>query len=288
MKYDTQFNTQLDTARSEFEFLKAANIETDLKLKDLKKMTTQEFYQKFEDEIREFRKEMKTSGLNSYNANMYTSHGNWLQNYRLEKARYDRALNDYNYSKQATELYKTSGLEALEGDNGIYSSNAFTSFMRELENDTSITGITNSTTGEISPELVKTWIENNPDDARVKRLQTNFQNEYNRIRSRYQNQLEELASERTLNNLSIKSTESNQGTRWGDILRERRNKPNPLYQKRGGRAARLVEYMEHYRKAQKDVADRNTETQKILWKQLNRDLDLIDKETLLLLKAAFK
>ena len=69
MKYDTQFNTQLDTARSEFEFLKAANIDTDLKLKDLKKMTTQEFFQKFEDEIKEFRKEMKTSGLNSYNAN---------------------------------------------------------------------------------------------------------------------------------------------------------------------------------------------------------------------------
>ena len=83
-------------------------------------------------------------------------------------------------------------------------------------------------------------------------------------------------------------TESNQGTRWGDILRERRNKPNPLYQKRGGRAARLIEYMEHYRKAQKDVADRNTETQKILWKQLDRDLNLIDKETLLLLKAVFK
>ena len=228
------------------------------------------------------------ASLNSYNANMYTSHGNWLQNFRLEKARYERALNDYNYSKKATELYRTSGLEALEAENGIYNSNAFASFMKELENDTTITGIIDTTTGEISPELVKTWIENNPDDARVKRLQTNFQNEYNRIRSRYQNQLEELASERTLNNLSIKSTESNQGTRWGDILRERRNKPNPLYQKRGGRAARLIEYMEHYRKAQKDVADRNTETQKILWKQLDRDLDLIDKETLLLLKAAFK
>ena len=228
------------------------------------------------------------ASLNSYNANMYTSHGNWLQNFRLEKARYERALNDYNYSKKATELYRTSGLEALEADNGIYNSNAFASFMKELENDTSVTGIIDTTTGEISTELVKTWIENHPDDERVKRLQTNFQNEYNRIRSRYQNQLEELASERTLNNLSIKSTESNQGTRWGDILRERRNKPNPLYQKKGGRAARLIEYMEHYRKAQKDVADRNTETQKILWKQLDRDLNLIDKETLLLLKAAFK
>lgn len=227
------------------------------------------------------------ASLNSYNANMYTSHGNWLQNYRLEKARYDRALNDYNYSKQATELYKTSGLEALEGDNGIYSSNAFTSFMRELENDTNVTGITDSE-GKISPELVKTWIENNPDDERVKRLQTNFQNEYNRAYNNYKNQLEEISSERTLNNLNIRATESNQGTRWGDILRARRNKPNPLYQKKGGRAARFVEYMEHYRKAQKDVADRNTETQKILWKQLDRDLDLIDKETLLLLKAAFK
>ena len=227
------------------------------------------------------------ASLNSYNANMYTSHGNWLQNYRLEKARYDRALNDYNYSKQATELYKTSGLEALEGDNGIYNSNAFNSFVRELENDTSVTGILDSE-GKISPELVKTWIENNPNDERVKRLQTNFQNEYNRAYNSYRNRLEEIASERTLNNLSIKATESNQGTRWGDILRERRNKPNPLYQKQGGRSARLIEYMEHYRKAQKDVADRNTETQKILWKQLNRDLDLIDKETLLLLKAAFK
>lgn len=227
------------------------------------------------------------ASLNSYNANMYTSHGNWLQNFRLEKARYERALNDYNYSKQATELYKTSGLEALEGDNGIYSSNAFASLIRELENDTTVTGILDSE-GKVSPELVKTWIENNPNDERVKRLQTNFQNEYNRAYNSYRNKLEEIASKRTLNNLSIKSTESNQGTRWGDILRERRNKPNPLYQKRGGRAARLVEYMEHYRKAQKDVADRNTETQKILWKQLDRDLDLIDKETLLLLKAAFK
>ena len=227
------------------------------------------------------------ASLNSYNANMYTSPGNWLQNYRLEKARYDRALNDYNYSKQATELYKTSGLEALEGDNGIYSSNAFASLIRELENDTNVTGILDSE-GKISPELVKTWIENNPDDERVKRLQTNFQNEYNRAYNSYRNRLEEIASKRTLNNLSIKSTESNQGTRWGDILRERRNKPNPLYQKKGGRAARLIEYMEHYRKAQKDVADRNTETQKILWKQLDRDLNLIDKETLLLLKAAFK
>lgn len=227
------------------------------------------------------------ASLNSYNANMYTSHGNWLQNFRLEKARYERALNDYNYSKQATELYKTSGLEALEGDNGIYSSNAFASLIRELENDTTVTGILDSE-GKVSPELVKTWIENNPNDERVKRLQTNFQNEYNRAYNSYRNKLEEIASKRTLNNLSIKSTESNQGTRWGDILRERRNKPNPLYQKRGGRVARLVEYMEHYRKAQKDVADRNTETQKILWKQLDRDLDLIDKETLLLLRAAFK
>ena len=227
------------------------------------------------------------ASLNSYNANMYTSHGNWLQNYRLEKARYDRALNDYNYSKKATELYRTSGLEALEGDNGIYSSNAFTSFMRELENDTSITGILDSE-GKVSPESVKTWIENNPNDERVKRLQTNFQNEYNRAYNNYKNRLEEISSERTLNNLNIRMTESNQGTRWGDILRERRNTPNPLYQKKGGRAARFVEYMEHYRKAQKDVADRNTETQKILWKQLDRDLDLIDKETLLLLKAAFK
>lgn len=69
MKYDTQYQTQIDTARAELEFIKTANIDTELKLKDLKKMTTQEFYKQFEEEIAEYRKEMKNAGLNSYNAN---------------------------------------------------------------------------------------------------------------------------------------------------------------------------------------------------------------------------
>lgn len=69
MKYDTQFNTQLETARSELEFLRTANIGKDLKLKDLKLMSTQDFYERFKDEINSFRKDLKASGLNSYEAN---------------------------------------------------------------------------------------------------------------------------------------------------------------------------------------------------------------------------
>lgn len=69
MKYDTQYETQIDTARAELEFLKASNLGENVKLKDLKLMSTQEFYNLYKDEIEAYRADIKSAGYNSYNAN---------------------------------------------------------------------------------------------------------------------------------------------------------------------------------------------------------------------------
>ena len=69
MKYDTQYETQIDTARAELEFLKASNLGDNVKLKDLKLMSTQEYYNLYKDEIEPYRADIKSAGYNSYNAN---------------------------------------------------------------------------------------------------------------------------------------------------------------------------------------------------------------------------
>ena len=62
MKYDTQFETQIDTARAELEFLKASNLGENVKLKDLKLMSTSEFYNMYKEEIEAYRRDIKSAG----------------------------------------------------------------------------------------------------------------------------------------------------------------------------------------------------------------------------------
>ena len=69
IKYGLRWNTEMKTARAELGFLEEANIEHNLKLKDLKIMTPQEFYEMFYNEIESYRNDMKTLGINSYHIN---------------------------------------------------------------------------------------------------------------------------------------------------------------------------------------------------------------------------
>lgn len=74
IKYNLQYKTDLETAKAELQFIKAANINDKVKLKDLKSMTTQEFYDKYKNEIEDYRNELKKGyGINSYQANKLIS-----------------------------------------------------------------------------------------------------------------------------------------------------------------------------------------------------------------------
>lgn len=69
MQYSLKYNTTRETAKAEMAFLKASGLDKGVRLKDLKKMETSEFYDKYKNEIEAYRDDMKTLGLSSYQAN---------------------------------------------------------------------------------------------------------------------------------------------------------------------------------------------------------------------------
>ena len=72
MEYNLQYNTDYNTVIAERAWLKAHGKEV-ISLKELKTMSTQDFYDKFKDDIEAFRKDAKSQGFNSYEANKMIS-----------------------------------------------------------------------------------------------------------------------------------------------------------------------------------------------------------------------
>lgn len=72
MEYNLQYNTDYNTVMAERAWLRAHDKEV-ISLKELKTMSTQDFYDKFKDDIEAFRKDAKAQGFNSYEANKMIS-----------------------------------------------------------------------------------------------------------------------------------------------------------------------------------------------------------------------
>lgn len=72
MEYNLQYKTDYNTVMAERAWLRANNKDL-ISLKELKTMSTQDFYDKFKDDIEEYRKEAKAQGANSYIANKMIS-----------------------------------------------------------------------------------------------------------------------------------------------------------------------------------------------------------------------
>lgn len=224
------------------------------------------------------------ASINSYIGNMYTSHGQWKQNEQMEDNRYARDVQNFKYQQAANDLYTNSGLETLESPDGYLYSNAYNILKQELENDVAGDYDIIDEEGNISDDKIAQWISENPDDSRVAAFERNFTKEKQNLNTYYEAQLRKLQADRTLATLPIRSTSTNQGI----YRRPARQTASPLFAKQGTKVSRFVDYLEHYRKNQKDVYDANHKSQKMIQDKLNRDLGYLDKETLMILKAAFK
>ena len=244
---------------------------------------------------RQKRDATNTAELNSYIGNMYSSHGQWLQNERMEDARFQRDINDYNYQQGLQRLYNESGLEALEG--GIQNSQAFGRFRKVIEDGGDTYNIPLDENGKITDQALLDYIKANPNDAAVKSALSEYQSELDNANNFFTHKQQSLIAERQRANMLIPGTFSNQGTRFGDrYIRYTvpgSTSTNPLYTgsyKSGGkfRNARFIDYMNHYQKQQQFDRIETRKNQERLQKKLARDLDYLDKETLLLLKQIFK
>lgn len=244
---------------------------------------------------RQKRDATNTAELNSYIGNMYSSHGQWLQNERMEDARFQRDINDYNYQQKLQRLYNESGLEALEG--GIQNSQAFGRFRKVIEAGGDTYNIQLDENGKITDQALLDYIKANPNNAAVKSALSEYQSELDNANNFFTHKQQSLIAERQRANMLIPGTFSNQGTRFGDrYIRYTvpgSTNTNPLYTefyKSGGkfRKARFIDYMNHYQKQQQLDKVETRKNQERLQKKLARDLDYLDKETLLLLKQIFK
>ena len=244
---------------------------------------------------RQKRDAANTAELNSYIGNMYSSHGQWLQNERMEDARFQRDINDYNYQQRLQRLYNESGLEALEG--GIQNSQAFNRFRKVIEDGGDAYSIQLDENGKITDQALLDYIKANPNNAEVKSALSEYQSELDNANNFFTHKQQSLIAERQRANMLIPGTFSNQGTRFGDrYIRHTvpgSTSTNPLQTgsyKSGGkvRNARFIDYMNHYQKQQQFDRVETRKNQERLQKKLARDLDYLDKETLLLLKQIFK
>ncbi len=73
LKYDIQYDTKRETARAEMKVLKELKLDKGVKIKDLKKMSTQEFASIYQDKIEEQYWSMRSDGMSSVSAKAFIS-----------------------------------------------------------------------------------------------------------------------------------------------------------------------------------------------------------------------
>lgn len=70
MKYGLKYETDYKTALGEYNALREQGLlDGSVKFKDLKTMSTRDFYERYKDVIEEYRSTLKDLGFNSYSAN---------------------------------------------------------------------------------------------------------------------------------------------------------------------------------------------------------------------------
>lgn len=73
MKYNLQYDTSIKTARQELGILKELGLEKGVKLKDLKKMSTQDFAAKYQEQIEDEYWQLRNSGVSASKAKFLIS-----------------------------------------------------------------------------------------------------------------------------------------------------------------------------------------------------------------------
>ena len=73
IKYDAQFETRYKTALTEYQRLKELDPDSVLKFKDIKKMTTSEFAEMYNNQINAMYHNLRGSGMSSEDAQAYNS-----------------------------------------------------------------------------------------------------------------------------------------------------------------------------------------------------------------------
>lgn len=208
---------------------------------------------------------------------------------KMNKQYYNQAVNDYMFNKEKSAAYNDYS-DILE--NGHLRAD-YEGLMTHLLNggDNSITTEDLAALQDNQGDFTKTkailerYASSNPEIAaflnKVGELQSQAEtNFYKRV--------QDLASKKSYVNLFQKQYLGSYPGFNRDFLNTNWTTLFPSYKKGGKVEDRFIKYVEHTRKVLKDQDDRNKHVQTQVQKKLLRDLDALDRETLLLLRSIFK
>ncbi len=208
---------------------------------------------------------------------------------KMNKQYYNQAVNDYMFNKEKSAAYKEYS-DILE--NGHLRA-GYEGLMSHLLNggDSSITTEDLASLRDSQGDFTKTkailekYAPNNPEIAAFLSEVEGLQNQ---AETNYYKRVQDLASKKSYANLFQKQYLGSYPGFERDYLNTNWTTLFPYY-KRGGKVEdRFIKYVEHTRKVLKDQDDRNKHVQTQAQKKLLRDLDALDRETLLLLRSIFK
>ena len=208
---------------------------------------------------------------------------------KMNKQYYNQAINDYMFNKEKSAAYNEYS-DILE--NGHLRA-GYEGLMGHLLSggDASITTEDLASLQDNQGDFTKTkailekYAPNNPEIAaflsEVEGLQSQAE-------TNYYKRVQDLASKKSYANLFQKQYLGSYPGFNRDFLNTNWTTLFPSYKKGGKVEDRFIKYVEHTRKVLKDQDDRNKHVQTQAQKKLLRDLDALDRETLLLLRSIFK
>lgn len=230
----------------------------------------------------------RTQALNSFIGNMYTSHGEYVKDARLNEQAYQRGLNQYNAGLQQQEAYKQYANVA----NDFTKSQAFQQFSNAVAAPgNQIAGFDSNRYNDQTQRdayLRELWAGNS--DLAVQ-YRGNYETEKKEAMNRYLLRSQNIANQLEAQNLMLPARISNQGIyipgKYG--VQSNVHPVQTESYKQGGRVrARFIDYQNHIQKEQQDQRRSQHKRNELSVKKLNADLDRLSREQMILLRSVFK
>ena len=237
-------------------------------------------------------REKLNSNLNTYIGDMYSNYGEYLKTKRLNENAQKRAAATKTYADEYEKAF--DGYTKLQNDPSQWSE--FDSFISTLGGldvltDQQIQLYNKYASGEIdasNPAFKQMIISilNNSNNPDVQMWKSKYQAELEKVKEEAERAAKIAEGNYASTVGSINVYETNQ---WGpNISLLGRNRRSVLSHKSGGKLQSLIDFVKVYQKEEESIRKNTNKRHDRDSKNLNKQLDRISQEELILLRSAFK
>ena len=224
----------------------------------------------------------RTESLNSYIGNMYTSHGEWLKDQRLNEQAYQKGLNAQEASLKQQEAYQ----KYYDTVNDFTKSQAYQDFINKVKQSGEYNYFTSAEDYNNPAKLKELWLG---DSDLAAEYRQKWEDEKRNAMNNYLLENQIIANELNNKNLLLPAIINNQGFRFLDKKQNTSNIHPVFRHANGGRlGARFIDYMNHIQKEQQYQKTSQHKRNELSQRRLNADLERLSKEQHILLRSIFK